>query len=72
MKRLPDWVLDWWGESEREANLNDALGLPARRPHWSAKMVRIAGAFYLRQWQWVWATVIGLLGLCVAILSIKN
>ena len=29
----------WWGEDERQVNLNEYSGLPARHPHWSAKVV---------------------------------
>lgn len=42
MKRVRTWVRAWWGEDERQVNLNEYLGLPARHPHWSAKVVRYA------------------------------
>jgi hypothetical protein len=40
MRRVREWVRDWWGEDERQVNLNEWLGLTVRRPHWSAKLVR--------------------------------
>ena len=33
-------VRDWWGEDERQVNINEWLELPARHPHPSAKVVR--------------------------------
>jgi hypothetical protein len=40
MNRVRTWMRAWWGEDERQVNLNEYLGLPARHPHWSAKVVR--------------------------------
>lgn len=39
--------------------------------HWSAKVVRALVAFYLRNWQWVWATTIAVLSLYVAVRALK-
>lgn len=33
MKRVRTWMRVWWGEDERQVNLNEYLGLPARHPH---------------------------------------
>jgi hypothetical protein len=39
--------------------------------HWSAKAVRALVVFYLRNWQWAWATTIAALGLYVAVRTLK-
>jgi hypothetical protein len=39
--------------------------------HWSAMIARIVIGFYLRHWQWVWSTIIAVLGLYVAVLTLK-
>lgn len=39
--------------------------------HWSAKIARAIVGFYLRHWQWVWSTIIAVLGLYVAVLALK-
>lgn len=39
--------------------------------HWSAKIARAIVGFYLRHWQWVWSTIIAILGLYVAVLALK-
>lgn len=39
--------------------------------HWSAKIARIIINFYLQNWQWVWSTIIGALGLCTAVFALK-
>jgi hypothetical protein len=39
--------------------------------HWSAKMARAMVDFYIRNWQWVWGTVIGAVGLYLTALSLK-
>jgi len=42
MNRVRIWLRDWWGEDQRQVDLNEWLGLPARHPHWAAKVVRRA------------------------------
>ena len=39
--------------------------------HWTAKFARTIVRFYLRHWQWVWSTIIAVLGVYVAVLSLK-
>ncbi|MDY0331770.1 MAG: hypothetical protein RBR52_14930 [Thiomonas sp.] len=39
--------------------------------YWSAKIARAIVGFYLRHWQWVWKTIIVVLGLYVAVLALK-
>ena len=39
--------------------------------HWSAKIARAIVGFYFRHWQWVWSTIIAVLGLYVAVLALK-
>lgn len=38
---------------------------------WPAKVVRALVVFYLRNWQWVWATTIAVLSLYVAVRALK-
>lgn len=39
--------------------------------HWTAKAVRSLVGFYLRHWQWLWGTVIGVASLIIAIIALK-
>lgn len=39
--------------------------------HWTAKIARILVKFYLRNWQWLWGTVIAIVALYVAIKGLK-
>ncbi len=39
--------------------------------HWSAKIARAIVSFYLQHWQWVWSTIIAILGLYIAVLALK-
>lgn len=39
--------------------------------HWSAKIARATVGFYLRHWQWLWSTIIAVLGLYVAVLALN-
>lgn len=39
--------------------------------HWSAKIARAIVDFYSRHWQWVWSTIMAVLGLYVAVLALK-
>lgn len=39
--------------------------------HWSAKIARTIVGFYLRNWQWIWSTIMTVIGLYVAILALK-
>lgn len=39
--------------------------------HWSAKIARAVIMFYAQHWQWVWSTIIAVIALYVAILSLK-
>lgn len=39
--------------------------------HWTAMVARTLITFYLKHWQWLWATAIGSASLWVAILSMK-
>ena len=36
-----------------------------------AKSIGAAWAFYVKHWQWVWSTVIALVGLYLAVLALK-
>lgn len=38
---------------------------------WIAKIIGVAWSFYGRHWQWVWSTVIALVGLYLAVLALK-
>jgi hypothetical protein len=38
--------------------------------HWTARIARSFLGFYLRHWQWVWASAIALIGIYVAYLAI--
>jgi len=38
---------------------------------WLAKLLGVAWSFYVRYWQWVWSTIIALLGLYLAALALK-
>lgn len=70
------WLKDWYnGELVIEPNEPDSvfiLPLMYKRYHWTAKAARTVASFYLRNWQWVWGTVIGVASLWVAVISIKN
>ena len=39
--------------------------------HWSAKIARSVVVFYITHWKWIWSSVFALLGLYVAVLSLK-
>lgn len=39
--------------------------------HWSAKIARAVVGFYLRHWQWLWSTMIAVVGLYFAALALK-
>lgn len=39
--------------------------------HWTAKIARIVVTFYLKNWQFVIGTAIGVLGLLLAVLALK-
>lgn len=38
--------------------------------HWTAKALRSSVSFYLKHWQWVWGTVLAVIGLFASISSI--
>ncbi|WP_124706218.1 hypothetical protein [Sulfuriferula multivorans] len=68
----------WYdGESKLHVFENDPASLIAIMPlpytkyHWSAKIARAIVGFYLRHWQWVWSTIIAILGLYIAVLALK-
>ena len=36
-----------------------------------ARAIGAVAGFYLRHWQWVWSTIIGIIGVYVAVLALK-
>lgn len=40
--------------------------------HWTAKVARACVTFYLKYWQFVWGTVIGVVGIFVSYLGLKR
>ena len=38
---------------------------------WLAKLIGVAWGFYVLHWQWVWSTVIALIGLYLSVLALK-
>ncbi len=36
-----------------------------------ASVIAVLAGFYIRHWQWVWSTILALLGLYLAVLALK-
>jgi hypothetical protein len=61
-----------WHEFENNTDRSLVImPMPYTEYHWSAKIARAIVGFYLRHWQWVWSTIIALLGLYIAVLALK-
>ncbi|UIN23499.1 hypothetical protein [Herbaspirillum frisingense] len=72
------WLIHWYnGEAKfREFDQDDFPGVVIYpgfyiEYHWTAKIARLFAAFYLKHWQWLWGTAIGIASLWVAVLSLK-
>lgn len=71
-ERMKSWYNGELVIEPDEPNSPFVFPLMYQRYHWTAKLARIVASFYLRHWQWVWGTVIGVASLWVAVLSMKS
>ncbi len=39
--------------------------------HWTAKLTRSLVSFYQRNWQWIWSSLLTIVGIYVAVLALK-
>ena len=75
LRRALDGIRRWW-EGDFIPYQNDPhsgvilIGGTVRR-HWSARAARALCDFYLRHWQYLWSTLLGIAVLIVAILALK-
>ncbi len=68
------WLSEWYnGKLVQPHNPPDSYLIfgPHFQYHWTARIARAVVAFYIKNWQWLWGTAIGLAGLWVAVLSLK-
>jgi hypothetical protein len=78
MQWIRDKLANWWNgrvvfvefDNDPESSL---VILPTWHTeyHWTAIVARACVKFYLAQWQFVWSTIIGLIGLWAAIAALK-
>lgn len=72
------WIRQWYNgkttmlEFENDPN-SRVVVLPAwiTTYHWTARIARSLVKFYLQNWQFVWGTAIGLIGVIIGLLSLK-
>ena len=57
------WIYRWW-EGDYEAHEYPIIGYYSRR-HWTSKFAHTLVDFYLKHWQWLWATMIAVIALIV-------
>lgn len=66
------WFKDWYnGKLVIPANHGLLVFGPHFEYHWTARIARAVVAFYLRKYEWIWSTLIGLAGLWAAIAALK-
>jgi hypothetical protein len=60
-----------WYEGELKVwDSPNTIGFNMER-HWTAEVARTLVEFYLKHWQWLWGTVIGVASLWVAVIALK-
>ena len=70
MKWLGKWYHGRWTQPYNPPNGLVIIGGHFEY-HWTARIARAVVSFYLKNWQWVWGTVIALAALWVSVLSLK-
>lgn len=64
-KSLKKRIADWWNGEFRVWESPGVIGYHTER-HWTSEIAHKIVDFYLAHWQWVWGTVIAVIGLLIA------
>ncbi len=69
-KSLLSRISSWYEGKLEVWDSPNIIGFDMKR-HWTAVAARALVGFYLRNWQWIWGTIIAVAGLWVAVLALK-
>lgn len=70
--KIKNWYEGVWVPRENDPNSYVFFIGGNYERHWTAEIARTLVSFYLKHWQWCWATVIALVSLYVAVIALKQ
>ena len=63
-------VSDWWHGEFKVRNDPNVISLQTER-HWTSEIAHTIANFYLTHWQWVWGTVLAVVGVWIAWMGLR-